>query len=342
MKRYRLMFRGIRNTYYSVDTHSNKRESLGTADPAEAKRLIAMKNEAVLHAEMNLQIAQIYLQHSDPTLAARTWQNVMDHTVSLKSGPTRERYEMAVQDSALDGVRHRKLLETTSEHFLSVLAVGTVSTNVFLRRFHNFALGMHRLPWPVLPRLLWPAVCHKDKRVVTYEEHQKIIAREKNPEMNAYLQMLWHIGGSQTDVAILRRENIYWNNRTIEFDRKKTGVPVIIAFGDEAAEILESLPQSGALFPRLARLHEKHRAKLFSKRLATVGIDGISLHSYRYAWAERAKCVGMPERFAQQALGHSSKALARAYSKKAKMVVPSLEEYESKIVLLPIAVSQTG
>jgi hypothetical protein len=47
-----------------------------------------------------------------------------------------------------------------------------------------------------------------------------------------------------------------------------------------------------------------------------VGITGISMHSYRYNWAERAKSVGMPERFAQQALGHSSKAFARAYSEK--------------------------
>jgi hypothetical protein len=31
----------------------------------------------------------------------------------------------------------------------------------------------------------------------------------------------------------------------------------------------------------------------------------VTLHSYRYASAERAKVVGMPERFAQAALGHS-------------------------------------
>jgi len=35
----------------------------------------------------------------------------------------------------------------------------------------------------------------------------------------------------------------------------------------------------------------------------------------------------MPERFAQQALGHSSKAFARAYSNQAKVIVPSLEDY---------------
>ena len=29
----------------------------------------------------------------------------------------------------------------------------------------------------------------------------------------------------------------------------------------------------------------------------------MSLHSYRYAWAERAKQAGYPERFAQEAPG---------------------------------------
>jgi len=36
---------------------------------------------------------------------------------------------------------------------------------------------------------------------------------------------------------------------------------------------------------------------------------------------------GYPERFAQEALGHNSKAVHRAYAKKALMKIPSLEEY---------------
>ena len=48
------------------------------------------------------------------------------------------------------------------------------------------------------------------------------------------------------------------------------------------------------------------------------------------AWAERAKTCGMPERFAQEALGHNSKAVHRAYAKRALMRIPSLEDYEKK------------
>jgi hypothetical protein len=50
---------------------------------------------------------------------------------------------------------------------------------------------------------------------------------------------------------------------------------------------------------------------------------------------ERAKTCGYPERFAQEALGHNSIAVHRAYAKKAKVKLPSLEEYERKIVPLP-------
>lgn len=43
------------------------------------------------------------------------------------------------------------------------------------------------------------------------------------------------------------------------------------------------------------------RATEFKQRCACLAITGISLHSYRYAWAERARRCGYPERFAQEA-----------------------------------------
>jgi len=42
--------------------------------------------------------------------------------------------------------------------------------------------------------------------------------------------------------------------------------------------------------------------------------------------------AGYSQRFAQMALGHNSKAIHRAYARKAQVVLPSLEEYEQKIV----------
>jgi integrase len=82
------------------------------------------------------------------------------------------------------------------------------------------------------------------------------------------------------------------------------------------------------LFPYLSRVRAGDRATEFRSRCRQLGIVGVTLHSYRYAWAERAKTVGYPERFAQEALGHNSKAVHRAYAKRAQVTLPSLEKYE--------------
>ncbi len=100
---------------------------------------------------MNLQIAQVYLHHSDPALTARTWQHVMETMLSTRTGTNLFRWQSAIRDKALEPLWQRKLIETTAEHFLAVLKAGTVSTNVYLRRIHNYAVNMHWLPWPVLP-----------------------------------------------------------------------------------------------------------------------------------------------------------------------------------------------
>ena len=63
-----------------------------------------------------------------------------------------------MSEKALDPIRKLPLIETRPEHFLSVIRDGTVSTNIFLRRLHSFAVGMKWLPWPVLTARQWPRV----------------------------------------------------------------------------------------------------------------------------------------------------------------------------------------
>ena len=137
---------------------------------------------------------------------------------------------------------------------------------------------------------------------------------------------------------LLTGEDIDWSMRLVTFARGKTDSPVQLYFGDGLAAILKSLPMSGPLFPMISQWHEKDRAKAFLRRRRLVGVQGVTLHSYRYAWAERAKQAGYPERFAQQALWHGSKAVARAYAKKAHVKLPSLEAYEKTIIVLKNAI----
>ncbi|MGH7952733.1 MAG: tyrosine-type recombinase/integrase [Limisphaerales bacterium] len=320
--------------YYCEDTVTRKQESLRTKDEAEALALLHAKNEAFRQPILNLRIARTYLSATDDEAAKRTWQIPVTEIAVTKKWKTRERYERATQDKAFDIIRNLPILETQAEHFLRVLKSGKVSTNNYLRRFHNFALDMNWLPQPVLPKKQWPKIKYKEKRAVTPEDHELILVREKNLEMNAFLRCCWEIGGSQSDVAHLKAENIDWNDRVVSFFRAKTGTVQTIHFGESLAEVLHSLPKSDFLFPRLAAMDEKHRASLFQRACRRVNVRGISLHSYRYSWAERAKTAGYPERFAMENLGHNSKAIHRSYARKAKVLLPSLEEYERKIIQL--------
>ena len=54
--------------FYCEDTRTGKQTSLRTRDRADAERLLHIKNEAAHQPAMNLQIAQVYLQHGDPAL----------------------------------------------------------------------------------------------------------------------------------------------------------------------------------------------------------------------------------------------------------------------------------
>ena len=243
---------------------------------------------------------------------------------------TKDRWERGARQKAFDLIHKLVIIETQAEQLLACMKTGTVSTNVLLRELHNYCLGMNWLSWPIIPRRLWPKFEYKPQRAITADEHRQIIDRERNLETRKFYDLCWHLGGSQSDIANLAAENIDWSDRVIAYARKKTGSSAFIHFGPAVEAVLRSLPIEGLLFPRVALMLEKHRAKEFKRRCVGLGIHGVTLHSYRYAWAERAKQCGYPERFAQEALGHNSIAVHRAYARKARVKLPSLESYENQ------------
>lgn len=348
--RYRLIRRGNRShAFYCVDTTTGKRTSLRTSSEEEARQIVEAKNQAGRQPVLNLQIAKAYLAGSDSGITTRTWQQAVESLTDTKQGANRERWLRVVKDRALAPLWPRVIIETPGELLLRALQVGTVSTNVYLRRLHNFCVDMNWLPWPLIPKRQWPAVRFKDKRGITAEEHARIVARELNPERRAFYQLAWHLGASQSDLANLQAEDVNWPARVICFVRMKTRArnltPPQIRFGKEVEDILATLPRSGPLFPYLRTVRANDRATEFRQRCVGLGIHGVSLHSYRYAWAERAQTVGYPERFAQLALGHNSKAVHRAYAKKAQVTLPPLEDYERNMadaVIVPFGAPAAG
>ena len=319
--------------FYCVDKTTGKRTSLTTTIGmriAKIQQIIEARNNSERQPVLNLQIAKAYLAGTDNGIATRTWQQAIESLTSTKQGANQHRWRTAAKDKAFAPLMPRIIIETPGELLLKVMQSGKVSTNVFLRRLHNFCVDMNWLPWPLIPKRQWPQVKFKDKRAITQEEHQRIVAAEVNPERKALYQLCWHLGGSQGDISNMKGEDVDWQNGTVSFNRKKTGVPVIVHLGTEALNLFKDLPAEGVLFPYLSRVRANDRATEFRSRCRQLGIQGVTLHSYRYAWAERAKICGYPERFAQEALGHNSKAVHRAYARKALMRLPSLEDYEDQ------------
>ena len=334
-QRYR-KFKRSWGSYYAYDNLTGNSVTLKTRDRNEAELKVQAMNETERQPAISLGLARVYMNAADPKLATRTWQEVMEHIVTQKTDSTRRRWEIAIKDRALDGIRRLRVAETRAEHFYRALDQGTVSTNVYLRRMHNHALGMEWLLKSVIPRLQWPRPVFKCKRAITAKEHAAILGRELNTERRDFYELLWHTGASQSDAACLVVEDVDWTNRTICYTRKKlksrgaTVKPALIRFGAEVEAILKRRSQTGALFPYLRTVWAGDRSTEFHQRCVGLEINGVSLHSYRYAWAERALKCGYPERFAQQALGHNSKAVHHAYSKNAEVTVPSLDDWEKQ------------
>ena len=346
------LYRRSNGRFYSEDNATGKQESLRTSDKAEALRLLMARNEAEQQPAFNFQIARTYLAAGDPTLAKRTWKDVMDAFIAARAQrreSTRDRYDQAFREPILARFASRRLLETQPTDILQLIKDGTVSTNMYFRRLHSFALTLGWLPWPILGYRQWPSRNYKAKRGIKWEEHRLLVDTEKDSEWKALLELAWHVGAAQIDLVSLCAENVDWKTRTITYFRRKTNKPCVLRFGDEVEAILKRLPTQGPLFPRCSELSSADRAARFldrverqgiRKRSEEAGIPSVSLHSYRYAWAERARAAGYPERYAQEALGHASAAIHRAYAKSVRVELPPLEEYEreaQKVVPLPRA-----
>ena len=332
-QRYRL-YRRTNGTYYAQENDTGKQISLVTKDASEAAALLVAKNQAAVQPILNVAMAKVYLSAKSPELLTRTWGELIEVMMRGYEGPTAIRWGKFRKSAPLRVLENLPIYQTEAAHFLAVLEHkrAGVSTNVWLRILHNRALDLGWLLAVVMPKRAWPKVQYRSRRGITQDEHAKVISAEKLLDYAVYYKLLWETGGSQTDVVNLRAEDIDWPNRRLHYSRQKLanrgGGQAALAIGSRLEALLNTLPTKGDLFPRLRLLGENMRAGHFCKLCKRAGVVGVSLHSYRYAWAERAYIAGMPEREAQAHLGHGSKAVHRAYAKRANVVTLPLEEYE--------------
>lgn len=328
--KYRL-FRRRNGVFYWQANDSSKQGTLRTSDRREAERLLNAMNESHREPTLNLNLARAYLAAHDPKMAQRTWQAVMDEMATHGIPSTQLRCARGFRSKAYDPIRNKPIVQTTGADLLAIVHANGNCVAHYLRRLHNLAVDLGWLPWPTLAKRAWPKIRSQSKRAITAEEHGAVIALEKNLERHAYYELLYETGASQTDAANLTVENIDWTNGILVYHRKKLGPqsePARLTIGRKLRALLQSLPRSGDLFPNIKRTSANHRSAEFTRRCHVAGVQGVSLHSYRHAWAQRAKAAGYPQRFAQAALGHSSRAIHEAYAKSALVICPPLDSYE--------------
>src|SRR6266481_1602937 len=120
--------------------------------------------------------------------------------------------------------------------------------------------------------------------------------------------------------------------------------PARLTIGRKLKTLLQSLPRSGDLFPNIKTTSANHRSGESRRRCRVAAVTGVSLHSYLHAWAQRAKACGYPHRFAQEALGHNSRAVHEAYAKGALVILPALDEYEQvqAAKVIPLRIESGG
>ena len=330
--------------YYIHDSETGERASLNTRSKQEAEQIRTTRNMTVACPVIGMSLAKAYLTSQDPKLLARTWQDVIDAFCSRGKPQTQADRRRVSNRRPQNLLRNMKLIETSADDLLKILKDGGAMTNAFVRCLHNLAVGYGWLPWPILPHKMWPDVTKKKKRAISKEEHERIIAAEKNPARRLYYEILWETGAAQTDAAQLRAEYVDWQRRILSYQRRKTGEWSHLQIGKRLEQLLRILPTEGWLLPEIAKSNNSARSAEFYRRCRLLGIQGVSLHSYRYAWAQRARACGYPQRWAQNALGHDSEAVHQAYASGGVAVCPSLDEYEirQKECVLNLPMIQPG
>ena len=332
--KYTLFRRG--GIYYSQDSATGQQKSLRTRDEAEALKLINARNEAHRQPVLNLHLARAYLTRQRPRLCGTHLADRHGAVAEPRQGEQPRALRQRVQVARpLTDCGTRNLWKPPPMISLPCSKKAKCAINCFLKRLHNFALSLGWIAIPIVaPVSLAQIRTQRPARHHAGRTPKHFGQGEKQPNGNC----IWNCFGKRAQRRAtppnFNAEDIDWQTRTISYFRKKTGSLAQFTISTALEKVLHQLPTTGALFPKLSHLYGQRPRQPVSPPLPRAGVSGVTLHCYRYAWAERAKMVGMPERFAQAALGHNSKAIHRAYAKKAVIIAPSLEDYERKAASL--------
>ena len=100
-QRYR-KFQRSWGIWYAFDNATGNSVSLKTRVKAEAVQKVNAMNETERQPRINLGLARVYLNATDPKLATRTWQDVMENVITKKTDETLKRWNTAIKDRNFD------------------------------------------------------------------------------------------------------------------------------------------------------------------------------------------------------------------------------------------------
>ncbi len=254
----------------------------------------------------------------------------MDMYASTGKQQTQQRKHNEFKQPRWNELRHKDISQTNGCDFLELLNKGGAMTQIYLSALQQLSIDLGARSHVVLPKKMFPKKVKVAKRSVTLDEHRRLCLNLRSYRWSCYLELLWETGAAQSDAASFRIEDL--DGDVLVYHRHKTGTRAAQHLCPKVKELLNSLKygrDEGLYLPAIARMSSKDRASIFRRLCKRSDIDGVTLHSYRYAWAERAFEAGMPERLAMVALGHNSSAIHRVYAKGASLVAPSLDNYSA-------------
>jgi hypothetical protein len=317
--------------------------SLRTKDKDQAELLFARKYGADVLPEENrkhLELGKAHLNLVDPGLTKHTWGDLYKSWANqkhLKSG-TKERRRVEVTRGIFPLIKDKLLCDSTVQPLVMAWRENLgIYARETLRLIQNHGISLGWLMMPAIKPIHTKVYqCERrQNRAITQDEHDLILERlidgankvypitrmTHGFEKHDYYQFLYLTGAAQSDGANMLASNINWRTKELVFHRQKTKERCAIAIAGALETLLRSLPKEGHLFPNMAAKTQNRRSQDFRMVRIALGLEGISLHSYRYWMAELFAKAGRPIRDAQIALGHSSKAVATAYAKHAKIAV---------------------
>jgi len=256
----------------------------------------------------------------------KTWGHLIDLYGSIGKQQTIWRKCQEFRQLRWKKLRQKAIKDTDGTDFLELLNAGGAMTRVYLHALQNMALECGDIYRPILAAKWWPKAPKIPKRAITWEEHCRLSLNVSRRSWRWYLTILWETGAAQADAADFRLEAI--KEGVMTYHRHKNGRRAAFRLSKAMLQVVAEAAGGrtvGYILPTIQREGTNCRATVFRNLCKRLGIQGVTLHSYRYAWAVRAFEMGIPERLAMVGLGHNSSAVHHAYASGARLVAPALE-----------------